>query len=52
MRNFPDTLYACKRVSTCFNKSCSQIFLITMNKTKQILDPFVDIAKETACEKI
>ena len=29
-----------------------QFFLITTNKTKKFLQTFVDIAKETACEKI
>ena len=52
MRNFQDTLHACKHVSTCFKKTFSPIFLgnYEQNKTK-FLHTFVDIAKETACEK-
>ena len=53
MRNFQDTLYACKRVSTRFKKPCFPVFLdnFDQNKTKKCLISFVDIAKETACEK-
>ena len=54
MRNFQDTLYACEPVSTRFKKPCFPIFLdnYEQNKTKQNLPIFVDIAEETACEKI
>ena len=54
MRNFQDTLYARKRVSKRFKKPCSPIFLdnYEQNKTKRFLHTSVDIAKETACEKI
>ena len=54
MRNFQDTLYACMRVPTRFRKPYFPVFLDKheQNKTKQILQTFIDIAKETACEKI
>ena len=54
MRNFQDTLCAFKRVSTRFKKPCSPVFLdnYEQNKTKKFLHTFVDIAKETVCEKI
>ena len=54
MRNFQDTLYACKQMSTRFKKPYSPVFLdnYEQNKTKKFLHTFVDIAKETACEKI
>ena len=41
-------------MSKCCKKPCYPLFLITTNKTKhkKILHTFVDIAKETACEKI
>ena len=53
MRNFQDTLDTCKRVSTRFKKPYSSVFLdnYEQNKTKKILHTFVDIAKETTCEK-
>ena len=53
MRNCQDTFYSCRRVSTCFKKPCSPVFLnnYKQNKTKTLLHTFVDIAKETACEK-
>ena len=45
------------RVSECLQvskKQCSPVFLdnYEQNKTKNFLHSFVDIAKETACEKI
>ena len=52
MRNFQDTLYACKQVSTRFKKPCSPVFSITTNKTKQKMHTFADITKETTCKKI
>ena len=54
MRNVQDTLYACERVSTRFKNSCSPIFLDSyeQNKTKKILQTFVDIGKDTEYEKI
>ena len=54
MRNFQGTLYACKRVSTRFKKPYSPIFLDNyyQSKTKKFLHTFVEIDKETACEKI
>ena len=53
MRNFQESLYAYKRVSTRFKKPCSPIFLdnCEQNKIKTILYTFVDIAKDTAYEK-
>ena len=53
MRNFQESLYEYKRVSTRFKKPCSPIFLdnCEQNKTKTILYTFVDIAKDTAYEK-
>ena len=54
MRNFQDTLYSCMRVSTRFRKPCFPVCLdkYEQKKTKQIPQTFIDIAKETACEKI
>ena len=54
MRNFQDSDYTCKRVSTRFTKPCSPVFLdnYEQNKTKKILPTFVDIAKENVREKI
>ena len=53
MRNFQDTLYVCKRVSTRFKKPCSPIFLDNYEqKTKTFMHTFADIAKKTACDKI
>ena len=54
MRNFQDTLYGCKWVSARFKKPCSPAFLANyeQNKTKKFLHTFVNIAKETVCEKI
>ena len=53
MRNFQDTFYAWKRVSTRFKKPCSPVFLnnYKQNKTKDFQHTFADTAKETACEK-
>ena len=53
MRNFQDTFYACKRVSTLFKKPSSPVFLnnYEQNKIKNFLHTFVDITYETACEK-
>ena len=53
MRNFQDTSYACKRMSTLLKKPSSPVFLnnYVQNKTKNFLHTFADIAKETACEK-
>ena len=52
MRNFQDSDYTCKRVSTRFTKPCSPVFLdnYEQNKTKKILPTFVDIAKENVRE--
>ena len=54
MRNFQDTLCACKRVFARFKKPCSPVFLdnYEQKKTKKFLHTFADIAKETTCEKI
>ena len=51
--NSLDTFYACRQVFTCFKKPCSPVFLnnYKQNKTKTLLHTFLDIAKETACEK-
>ena len=48
MRNFQNTLDACKQVSTRFKKTGSPIFLdnYEQNKTKKFLHTLVDIAKE------
>ena len=52
MRNFQDSHYACKRVSRCFKKPCSPVFLDYYEQKKKIILPtFVDIAKVTAHEK-
>ena len=51
--NSLDTFYACRQVFTCFKKPCSPVFLnnYKQNKTKTLLHAFVDITKETACQK-
>ena len=52
MRNFQDTLYACKQVSTRFKKLCSPVFLdnYKQNKTK-FLHTFVDMLRKQCVKK-
>ena len=54
MRNFQDTVYACKLVSTRFKNPYSPTFLdnYKQNKTKTTLHTFAGIAKETVFKKI